>query len=79
MLSASSAIIREIIYLLNNMEIKQIFANNREWVKSKLQADDMSFEKLSNGQSPEILYIGCSDSQVPAEEFMGMDPGQVFV
>lgn len=61
------------------MEIKQIFENNREWVKRKLSIDPGYFKNLSKGQSPEILYIGCSDSRVTAEELMGVTPGDVFV
>jgi carbonic anhydrase len=61
------------------MDIKQIFENNRNWIAKQLQADENYFEKLSEGQSPEFLYIGCSDSRVSAEELMGLQPGQVFV
>jgi carbonic anhydrase len=61
------------------MNIQQIFRNNRRWVKSKTDLDKGYFDKLSRGQSPKILYIGCSDSRVPAEEFMGVHPGQVFI
>ena len=61
------------------MKIQQIFRNNRRWLKSKIDLDKDYFSKLSRGQSPKILYIGCSDSRVPAEEFMGVHPGQVFV
>ena len=61
------------------MKIKQIFDNNKEWVKSKLSLDASYFENLSTGQSPELLYIGCSDSRVTAEQIMGVEPGDVFV
>ena len=61
------------------MKIKQIFKNNKEWVKEKLALDPDFFKNLSEGQSPEILYIGCSDSRVTAEELMGGAPGDVFV
>ncbi len=61
------------------VHIKQIFENNRAWVKSKLQKDPGYFKKLSDGQHPKILYIGCSDSRVSAEELMGAAPGEVFV
>lgn len=61
------------------MDIKKVFENNKEWVKKKLGADDNYFEEMAKGQSPEILYIGCSDSRVTAEELMGMGPGEVFV
>lgn len=61
------------------MNIQKIFENNREWVKKKLLTDDQYFENLSKGQNPEILYIGCSDSRVTAEELMGAKPGEAFV
>jgi carbonic anhydrase len=61
------------------MDIKQIFENNRKWIIKQLQTDEHYFEKLSKGQSPEFLYIGCSDSRVSAEELMGLGPGEVFV
>lgn len=61
------------------MNIEQIFANNKKWIADKLNVDQEYFKNLSLGQSPEILYIGCSDSRVTAEELMGMKPGEVFV
>jgi carbonic anhydrase len=61
------------------MEIKKIFENNRAWVDEKLNLDKNYFTNLSEGQSPEILYIGCSDSRVTAEEIMGAAPGEAFV
>ena len=61
------------------MNIKQIFSNNRKWVSDKLNEDPDYFKKLSMEQSPQILYIGCADSRVSAEELMGVDPGDVFV
>lgn len=61
------------------MDIKQIFENNRNWIAEKLKSDENYFDNLGKGQSPEFLYIGCSDSRVSAEELMGLDPGAVFV
>jgi carbonic anhydrase len=61
------------------MNIEKIFRNNRQWINSKLQTDQAYFKKLSKGQKPQILYIGCSDSRVTAEELMGAQPGDVFV
>lgn len=61
------------------MDIKKIFENNKDWVNDHLKEDDNYFENLSEGQSPELLYIGCSDSRVTAEEIMGMGPGEAFV
>ncbi|PQA60271.1 carbonic anhydrase [Siphonobacter curvatus] len=61
------------------MDIKQIFTNNQDWVQKKLDIDPSYFNDLSKGQTPDILYIGCSDSRVSAEELMGLSPGDVFV
>ncbi|HWS01557.1 MAG TPA: carbonic anhydrase [Prolixibacteraceae bacterium] len=61
------------------MDIKQIFRNNHEWIAEKLKTDGDYFKNLSLGQNPEVLYIGCSDSRVTAEELMGAKPGEVFV
>lgn len=61
------------------MDLEKIFENNRQWVAKKLQSDSAYFEKLAAGQSPAVLYIGCSDSRVSAEELMGVAPGEVFV
>jgi carbonic anhydrase len=57
----------------------QVFANNLEWIARKLAIDPAYFEKLAEGQSPKILYIGCADSRITAEELMGAEPGEVFV
>ena len=56
-----------------------IFENNKKWVAEKLHQDPQYFEKLSQGQHPEYLYIGCSDSRVTAEDLMGVLPGEVFI
>lgn len=61
------------------MDLKRIFKNNEKWIQEKLKLDKDYFKKLSQGQSPEILYIGCSDSRIPAEDMMGAKPGEVFV
>jgi len=61
------------------MDIKKIFENNEKWIAEKLSLDADYFTKLSMGQSPDVLYIGCSDSRVTAEELMGVQPGEVFV
>ncbi len=57
----------------------QIFQNNQEWISSKKETNESFFKYLAEGQSPEILYIGCSDSRVTAEEMTGVEPGQMFV
>ncbi len=58
---------------------EEIFDNNRAWVTEKLKLDANYFQDLSKGQTPDILYIGCSDSRVTAEEMTGVSPGQMFV
>jgi carbonic anhydrase len=57
----------------------QILENNKKWSKDKLLKDPQYFERLSKGQSPPLLWIGCSDSRVPANEVIGAQPGEVFV
>ncbi len=58
---------------------EQIFENNKQWVASKTATDADFFKKLALNQTPEFLYIGCSDSRVTAEDLMGLQPGDVFV
>jgi carbonic anhydrase len=59
--------------------LPQLFENNRKWASELLQSDSAFFEKLSKQQSPEFLWIGCSDSRVPANAIVGMRPGELFV
>ncbi|MFN8295059.1 MAG: carbonic anhydrase [Chitinophagales bacterium] len=61
------------------MNIEQVFKNNEKWIVSKLALDENFFKNLSKGQQPELLYIGCSDSRVTAEEIMGIQPGEAFI
>jgi len=61
------------------MDIQKIFSNNKDWVQKKLNQDSNYFNNLSKGQNPNILYIGCSDSRVTAEELMGVSAGEAFV
>lgn len=58
---------------------KQLIENNKKWVQTKLDLDPKFFEKLAKGQQPPLLWIGCSDSRVPANEIIGAEPGEVFV
>ena len=58
---------------------EKIFDNNKKWIAEKLSIDPDYFSKLSQGQHPEFLYIGCSDSRVTAEDLMGLQPGEVFI
>lgn len=59
--------------------IQQIFKHNEEWIQEKLSIDSEYFNRLAEGQTPEFLYIGCSDSRVTAEDLMGLQPGEAFV
>lgn len=58
---------------------QEIFENNRLWVEKKAASDKDFLKKLAKDQDPDFLYIGCSDSRVPANEMMGVEPGEVFV
>ena len=58
---------------------KKILENNKKWVESQLAIDADYFKDLSKGQTPPLLWIGCSDSRVPANEIIGAKPGEVFV
>ena len=58
---------------------KKILDNNKEWVESTLALDPNYFTDLAKGQTPPLLWIGCSDSRVPANEIIGAKPGEVFV
>lgn len=61
------------------MKLERVFENNESWIANKLNLNPEYFSDLSKGQNPDILYIGCSDSRVSAEELMGLKPGEVFV
>jgi carbonic anhydrase len=59
--------------------LEDLKANNAAWSKGKTEVDPQFFKRLENQQSPEYLWIGCSDSRVPANEIVGLDPGELFV
>lgn len=61
------------------MNFEQIIKNNEAWIAEKLALDPDYFVNLSKGQTPDTLYIGCSDSRVTAEDLMGAKPGEVFI
>ncbi len=61
------------------MNPDRIFEKNEQWIKRRLSADPGYLERLSRRPQPGILYIGCSDSRVMPEAFMGVGPGEVFV
>jgi carbonic anhydrase len=57
----------------------KLLENNRAWVQKSLSADPQFFSRLTHQQTPQFLWIGCSDSRVPANEITGLAPGEVFV
>ena len=59
--------------------LPDLIENNRKWVESVKQTDSGFFQALAKGQSPEFLWIGCADSRVPANQILGLMPGEVFV
>lgn len=63
----------------DTMSLDKVFQNNEKWIKEKLALNPNYFDELGKGQTPELLYIGCSDSRVTAEDLMGLGPGEVFV
>jgi carbonic anhydrase len=58
---------------------QKLLSQNKEWVQNKLNEDKDFFNRLANIQTPEFLWIGCSDSRVPANEITGTNPGEIFV
>ena len=58
---------------------EKLLINNKEWASSKVQEDPDYFSRLQHLQAPEYLWIGCSDSRVPANQITGTEPGQIFV
>lgn len=59
--------------------IQHLFDNNQQWADKIKEEDPQFFQRLSEQQKPEYLWIGCSDSRVPANDLLGMAPGEVFV
>ena len=59
--------------------IEQLKANNRAWAASKVASDPNFFKRLTGQQTPDYLWIGCADSRVPANDIVGLDPGELFV
>jgi carbonic anhydrase len=60
-------------------DLDRLFANNRAWVARVTRDDPLFFERLKHQQRPEVLWVGCSDSRVPANQITGLLPGEVFV
>jgi carbonic anhydrase len=61
------------------MPLDRVLHNNRAWAADRVQRDPTFFTRLEKQQAPEFLWIGCSDSRVPANEIVGLDPGELFV
>ncbi len=59
--------------------LDDLIANNRLWARRKIAADPGFFKRLEGQQAPDYLWIGCSDSRVPANDIVGLDPGELFV
>lgn len=60
-------------------KLPQLFKNNRQWVENVKNSDPGYFDRLSRLQTPKFLWIGCSDSRVPANQITGLEPGEMFV
>ena len=63
----------------NMCSLHVLFENNLHWANQRVEADPDFFTRLARQQTPKYLWIGCSDSRVPANEILGLDPGEVFV
>lgn len=59
--------------------INNVFEHNRKWAAQKAEQDPSFFPKLAAGQAPSLMWLGCSDSRVPAAQLLGLGPGEVFV
>lgn len=64
---------------MKNLNFQILLENNHQWIQEKLKEDSDYFEKLSKGQSPRYLMIGCSDSRVPITSLVKAEPGEVFI
>lgn len=60
-------------------KLKVLFENNKKWVESRISKDPNYFRHMAEAQDPYYLWIGCSDSRVPANEIVGLEPGELFV
>ncbi|HEY4255432.1 MAG TPA: carbonate dehydratase [Chlamydiales bacterium] len=60
-------------------KLRTLFQKNKEWVASRLSKDPLYFRHMADAQDPNYLWVGCSDSRVPANEIVGLEPGELFV
>ena len=65
--------------LESHHELEYLFENNRRWVKQQMQSDPDYFLRMVKRQTPRYLFIGCSDSRVPAQEILGLKQGEAFI
>ena len=63
----------------DSKELKVLFENNQKWVEEKLSSDPLYFTSRAKKQSPHYLWIGCSDSRIPADDLLRLEPGELFV
>ncbi|HEY8607480.1 MAG TPA: carbonate dehydratase [Noviherbaspirillum sp.] len=63
----------------DSRELEHLFLKNRNWAEARVSQDADFFKRLAGQQSPEYLWIGCADSRVPANEIVGLQPGELFV
>jgi carbonic anhydrase len=61
------------------MAVEDFLAQNREWAAAQVEDDPEFFRRMVKGQQPKLLWIGCSDSRVPAEQVLGCGPGELFI
>ncbi|MEN8125796.1 MAG: carbonate dehydratase [Bacteroidota bacterium] len=64
---------------MDNSFYKDLLNNNEKWVKEKVSEKPDFFTELAKGQNPQLLWIGCADSRVPANQIVGTEPGEIFV
>jgi len=64
---------------MEKLILSELIENNRKWIKEKLGEDEKYFEKLSKGQTPKYLMVGCSDSRVPLNYLLDAPPGEIFI
>src|SRR5690348_15478167 len=78
-LNEISPIMEQKLEDIQKSSYQQLLQGNRDFVKAETDVDPDYFKRLAEGQSPQVLWIGCSDSRVPANELTNTKPGEVFV
>lgn len=77
--SYTSSLEKKLRGIIHMRELAYLFENNKNWAKNKIKENPTIFTDLSKNHAPKYLWIGCSDSRIPANEVLGLDPGEVFV